>query len=1125
MYDFVSSMRIQAMQFSREYPCITKSRTIIFSVHQPNPNHSMKAKIRSFRSIFPGLFVALVNSANLQAAIINWDGNGANDANGNWSTGSNWSTDTAPGNADTAILTDVSTGTRTIAFDTSAVSPVQQIEFNQTTASSINILDIQKNLTVTSSITLGSDTGIERINIGSAAIANIVFSPNGGITLNPGGELVMTATGSGASSYIFGNIGGSGTTTIQGGTLTVAPTNVVTGTSASNTHAGGLTMTSGSLIIDNITGQQDRRILIQGAVNITGGSVSSTKSVATGNITYSSGSPIVFQPDFFSTNLNMSLDRTGDQSLSTNRTLGVFLLRGTGVKTITSTTIGNGIGQIQMFDNNNTVGSQTTLKLGSNLTSNTGASMPLSQNFGNTHESGRIDLGIDTNGFILDLSAGAGAGTWTPNASTQSGVTNTVWNLSGSGAIKANRFVLSSSAVTTNLDAATTLHAVGGNSTANDLGGTGILNSGSLFRYSGSAVIATPATLTSNRPIGKLEVTSGHLRISGNLNAGGSITVSGGTLLVPATASLYGGTSANWTAANLNILSGGTLALNVGGTGEFSTTDITTILTNLTTSSDNGLRAGATLAFDTTNATGGIFTIANSLTDTTGTTGGSLNIHKLGGTTTLALTGANSYSGLTTVSAGILRVSHDTALGSTNAGTILNGSINSTLGTLLDLNGVSVDSGESLTLASGNITGDSRVTLRTVGTTVNTWAGPILLTGSKTVQFNANPGGQLNLTGAIRHLDYTGPVSLRGGGTGTISGGIYLSNSTNITFNEATSVWNINTSGNTWGNTNLFRGTLVMGADQALPITTSLNFGGTDGSGTLKLNGKNQTVAGLTTNVTTTTNKIVNGNATPGLLTIDTSGNNTYHGVLGGTDTNDNNFSIVKNGAGTLSFSAIHTYSGNTSVLGGTLRFNQPNPNNDSSTIAIAASGATLELNFDESAGAVSDTVDKLFIGGVQQNAGVYKAIDNVSDNGTGISQITGPGTITVTSGPGGFSSWQAANGGAATTGGINDDHDNDGVSNGIEHFLVGSNSSTGPTTLPSVINQSGTLSITWTKASTYQGSLGTEFFVESSETLNGTWTNEASPGNVSVTGNQVTYTFPNPLGSKKFVRLRVLAP
>jgi autotransporter-associated beta strand protein len=1001
----------------------------------------MKPKNHRLTSSSAALFIALAASPGILADTITWDGNGSNDASGNWSLGDNWDTTAVPGALDTAVLTDVTSGTRTVTFDTAATSPVQQIDFNQSTAAATNVLDLQKNLTVTNAITLDAAAGTERISIGSTAAASFVLTPTGGITLNPGGELVMTsATNTAGRGFTFGNTGGSGTTTIQGGTLTVAPTTgTSTGTSAAiNTHAGSLTMTSGSLVIDNITGQQDRRLTIQGVVNITGGTVSSTKAVAAGNLTFSSGSPVVFNPDSFSTNLHMSLDRgagDGAQSLSTNKTLGNMLFRSTGVKTVTSSAIGTGIGQLQIIDGNGTGGSQTTVQLGSNLSSNAGANMPAAMNFGNTHESGRIDLGIDTNGFTLDLTAGAGSGAWTPNKSTQSGVTNTVWNLSGSGVIKANRFNFNTADVTTNVAANTVLTAAGGNSTATDLGGTGTIDATSTFRYSGTAAVATPATLASNRTIGMLDVTSGTLKLSGTLDAAGTTTVAGGTLIVPLTASLYGGTTGSWTAANLNVLSGGTLAFGVGGAGEFATTDVTSLLTILAASSDNGLRAGAALGFDTTNASGGTFTVADTLADTTGTTGGSLGIHKLG-TNTLVLGASNSYTGQTTVTAGVLRVSNSGGLGGTAGGTVVNGTLGNSnfFGTALELNGVSIGSGESLTMASGNLSGlDIRATLRTVGTTSNTWAGGVLLTGSRNVQFHANNGGQFEISGAITHSSYTGPVTLRGGGTGTLSGGVSLSSATNITMNDETSVWNINTTGNTWGNTNVFRGTLVLGANDALPTTTSLNLGGTDGSGTLKLNGRSQTVAGLTTNVTTTTNKVVNGNATAGALTVNNSTANVFAGVLGGTGTDENEFSLTKSGSGTLTLSAANTYSGDTTVTEGTLKLDNPNANNESSTVTIAAGGATLELNFDETGGPVTDTVDKLFIGAVQQNAGVYKATDNGTDSGTPIAQITGPGTLTVTTGPGGLSpydDWATSKGLTAGNKAKDLDPDNDGRNN-----------------------------------------------------------------------------------------------
>lgn len=1003
----------------------------------------MKPKNHRLASSSAALFIALAASPGVLAATITWDGNGANDASGTWSLGDHWDPTAVPGAADTAVLTDVTSGTRIVTFDTAATSPVQQIDFNQATAAATNVLDLQKSLTVTHAITLGAAAGTERISIGSTAATNFVLTPSGGITLNPGGELVMTsAANTAGTSFTFGNIGGAGTTTIQGGTLTMAPTTgTSSGTSASNTHAGSLTMTSGSLIIDNLSGQPDRRLQIQGVVNLSGGTVSSTKDAAPSNLTFTSGSPVIFNPDSFSTNLNMSLDRSaggGAQSLSTDKTLGNMLFRGTGVKTLTSSASGTGIGQIQMFDNNGTGGSRTTLQLGSNLNSNAGANMPAAQSFGNTHESGRIDLGIDTNGFTLDLTAGATSGAWTPNASTQSGVTTTVWNLSGSGVIKANRFDFTTTGVTTNVAANTVLTAAGGNSTATDLGdlgGTGTLDATSTFRYSGAAALTTAATLTSNRAIGKLDVTSGTLKLSGTLNAAGTTTVAGGTLLIPLTASLYGGTTGSWTAANLNVLSGGTLGFNVGGAGEFATTDVTTLLTSLAASSDNGLRAGATLGFDTTNASGATFTVADALADTTGSTGGALGIHKLG-SNTLVLGTANSYTGHTTVTAGVLRVSNG-GLGGTAAGTTVNGSVNSTTGTALDLNGVSIGSGESLTLASGSLAGDVRTTLRTVGTTTNTWAGSVLLTGSKTVQFNANFGGQFQISGPVTHSSFTGAVTLRGGGNGTLSGGVSLGSSTVVSVNEATSVWNINTSGNTWGNTNLFRGMLVLGANQALPTTTSLNLGGTDGSGILKLNGWSQTVAGLTTNVTTTTNKIINASATAGALTVNNSAANAFAGVLGGPDTDENNFSLTKSGSGTLTLSGTCSYSGDTTVTEGTLSLPNDNTNNDASTVSIATTGAILDLNF-----AGTDAVSALVIGGVPQAAGIYEAVGNPG-SGTEIPQISGSGSLTVTPSGSPYDTWADSKGltglpGSATDPAKDADPDDDGRNNLAEFAFNG---------------------------------------------------------------------------------------
>jgi hypothetical protein len=121
-----------------------------------------------------------------------------------------------------------------------------------------------------------------------------------------------------------------------------------------------------------------------------------------------------------------------------------------------------------------------------------------------------------------------------------------------------------------------------------------------------------------------------------------------------------------------------------------------------------------------------------------------------------------------------------------------------------------------------------------------------------------------------------------------------------------------------------------------------------------------------------------------------------------------------------------------------------------------------------------------------------------------------------------GFSKWQSAN---ATAQSIDLDHDTDGVPNGIEFFLGGGTNTSGPTTLPGISKNNGVLSITWGKSATYSGIYGIDYWVETSNTLTGIWTLETLGGNVTVSGNEVKYTYPTPLGTKKFTRLRVTGP
>jgi autotransporter-associated beta strand protein len=93
----------------------------------------------------------------------------------------------------------------------------------------------------------------------------------------------------------------------------------------------------------------------------------------------------------------------------------------------------------------------------------------------------------------------------------------------------------------------------------------------------------------------------------------------------------------------------------------------------------------------------------------------------------------------------------------------------------------------------------------------------------------------------------------------------------------------------------------------------------------------------------------------------------------------------------------INTCSGDTTIAQGTLQLTNPNSYNDAAAVTIAATGATLDLNFDESGGNVTDIVGKLFIGGIEMPPGIYGASGSGADPAhTDNTHFAGNGTLTV---------------------------------------------------------------------------------------------------------------------------------
>jgi uncharacterized repeat protein (TIGR02543 family) len=222
-------------------------------------------------------------------------------------------------------------------------------------------------------------------------------------------------------------------------------------------------------------------------------------------------------------------------------------------------------------------------------------------------------------------------------------------------------------------------------------------------------------------------------------------------------------------------------------------------------------------------------------------------------------------------------------------------------------------------------------------------------------------------------------------------------------------------------------------------------------------------------------------------------------------------------GPGPTTLNAVNTYAGDTNVTG-TLIVTGGNAIPDTGKLVINTGGKV-------NPSGTTETVATLFFGAEQQIAGTWGATGSGASN-INDTYFTGTGVVSVATGPAPantYSTWATTNGAGPN---LNDDHDNDGVDNGVEFFLVGpTGNSTGFTALPGVVTTAGVRSITWTKAADYPGVYGTDFQVETSETLAaGSWTTETVGGNITITGNDVKYTFPaGP--TKKFARLVVTGP
>ncbi|HGT1216823.1 TPA: autotransporter-associated beta strand repeat-containing protein [Salmonella enterica subsp. enterica] len=474
------------------------------------------------------------------------------------------------------------------------------------------------------------------------------------------------------------------------------------------------------------------------------------------------------------------------------------------------------------------------------------------------------------------------------------------------------------------------------------------------------------------------------LTLSGSNTYTGGTTISGGTLVATNVEAL--GTGNVTDNATLELSTGGDFANNIGGTGSVVKSGDETLTlsgansyTGGTTISGGTLVASNVEALGTGDVTDNATLELNTGGDFDNAISGSGQVVK-SGDKTLTLSGANSYSGATTISGGTLVATNVDALGSgdvtddatlelNTGGTFDNaisgsGQVVKSGDETLTLSGTNTYSGGTLisggtlvasnveALGTGDVTNDAVLELNTGGTFDNaiSGSGQVVKSGDKMLTLsgaNSYSGGTLISDGtlvasnveALGSGDVTNDAVLELNTGGTFDNVISGSGKVEKSGDDALTLSGSNTY---TGGTLISGGTLVASNVEALGTgdvtdnaTLALNAGGDftnniggtgrvekSGDQTLTLSGSNTYTGGTLissgTLVATSVDALGTGNVTNNAtLALNTGGD--FINNIGGTGR------VEKSGDDALTLSGSNTYTGGTLISGGTLVANDVN--------------------------------------------------------------------------------------------------------------------------------------------------------------------------------------------------------
>ncbi|MGC9941922.1 MAG: autotransporter-associated beta strand repeat-containing protein [Verrucomicrobiota bacterium] len=316
------------------------------------------------------------------------------------------------------------------------------------------------------------------------------------------------------------------------------------------------------------------------------------------------------------------------------------------------------------------------------------------------------------------------------------------------------------------------------------------------------------------------------------------------------------------------------------------------------------------------------------------------------GTGTNYLSGANTYSGITSVSAGVLNLQNNSALG------IASATISS--GAQLQLQGGITVAGDSLTLSGSGIAGSGA--LRSLSGS-NSWSGTITLAAASTIDADS---GILDLPSNI--VNSTFATTITNNGTIILTG--VLGSGTGGLVETGTGLLQLGGTNTYTGTTTVNGGTLQFIASGSSSTASAVTV---NASGTVDLNGFNESILSLAGAGSVTLGS--------GTLTINNIAATTFSGVLGGTG------NLVKSGTGVLTLSGVNTYSGGTSINAGAISV--------AANTGLGNASGTLTLNGGQLATSATLTSARAILLGT--SGGVIKPAGTLTLSGT----ISGPGALT----------------------------------------------------------------------------------------------------------------------------------